>query len=191
MKTPIVLLKEDFTGYVDISSQMDYTKKIVPCVQSALDFNLRAELGDSFYYWFLSFFNADGTLKDDAPAAVTALFEGGNYEVKGINWVNPGLKVVLIYFSAMRIVRTLDMHITPNAIMFKTNEFSEHAPGGVKSFAANDMENKAIAELERVRTFIRTKKEDYPVYFSDGCGCDGPGPGRIRAKRFAVGGRNC
>lgn len=190
MATPLIINKSDFVGRVDLPANLSDIKKLNPHIQHAEDFDLRNLMGDRYFYHFISWFNTDGTLKTDAPDDVKNMFNGSVYEVDTVEWSNPGIKPVLVYFSAARLIKGIDLTVTPQSFATKTNEFSEQVSASRRNQQANEYENQAIAYWNQIRIYLGHNREDYPVYFVNHCGCGREERSQVRAKRFAIGGYN-
>lgn len=188
MSSPIIITKADFENQVELSVNLK-DQKLSPHIRHAMDFDLRELMGDRFYYYFLTWFNPDGTIKDGVPPNILNLYAGDNYEVDSVPYTNPGIKPVLVYFAAARLIKGIDAHITPNGYRDKVNEFSEQVGAGRKSFQANEYENQALSYWRQVETFMGYRKDMYPEYFVSACGF-GPERNNTRAKRVSVGGRD-
>lgn len=81
---------------------------------------------------------------------------------------------VLVYFAAARLVKSLDLHITPNGLMTKRNEYSDHVDTKAIAYKVTEYEQLALAYWGEAVTYLNDNKKEYPLYigFSNGCGCD-------------------
>lgn len=189
MPTPLIISKPDFMGRVELPNNMAI-EKYGQHILHAHDFDLCKLMGDKFYYYFMSNFETNGTIKSTAPQAIKDLYSGSTFTVDEIDYNNPGIKPVLIYFASARLIKGIGNHITPNNFAMKTNEFSEPVSNGTKTFQANEYENQAIAYWNKVLLFMNNDKTLFPQYFEDECRCS---TGRSKGKRpttIAVGGRD-
>jgi len=206
MALPIkIITKSDFTDIVEIANNI-IDKKLNPQIVNAQEFDLCELMGDDFYYYFMSWFDTDGTIKDNAPQPIIDLYNGSYYSLSvnaptggivddeddtfqfnasSVDRYNPGIKPVLVCYTAARLVRKVDAHITPNGYMDKTNEFSEHASGGRKAFDSNEYENQALAYWHKVLKFMEADKGLFPQYFTD-CGCN-TGNGKVKPRMIPIG----
>lgn len=187
METPLIITKADFEGRIDISSNLNESKKLKQHILHAQDFDLREVMTNKFYYFFMSFFEADGTIKDSAPDEIKALYSGGSYAIDGVDWLNPGIKPVVVYFAGARLIKGLDNHVTPNGFRTKVNEFSDEVPAARKNMQANEYENQALSYWSMVTTYLENNKTLYPQYFGDSCGCESRKPSS-RPRSYAVSG---
>lgn len=190
MAVPLLVNKSDFVGRVDLPANLSDVKKLNPNILHAQEFDLRSIMGDRYYYSFINNFNTDGAIKTDAPQAVKDIFNGSVYEVESIEWSNPGIKPVIIYFAAARLIKLIDLTITPQSFATKTNEFSEQVSSSRRNQQANEYENQAVAYWNQIKTYLSHNKEAYPTYFLNHCGCGRDERSQVRAKRVAIGGLN-
>lgn len=181
----LLINKTDFEGRIDLSINLDAAKKLNQHILHAQDFDLRKLMDDQFYYYFMSQFDQAGVIKEAAPEAIKTLFNGGDYDVSGVSWINPGIKPVLVYFAGARLIKGIDQHITPNGFRDKVNEFSEPVGSGRKAFQANEYENQALSYWGMIETYLDNNKTLYPQYFGNDCGCHTSS--RVRPRTIAVG----
>ena len=164
MATPLLITRADFNGRVELSGNM-HDAKINSRILEAEDFDLRELMGDAFYYSFLA---------SQASAPYTKLLAGGDYVIKDITYTFYGLKPVLVYFAASRIIKQLDMHFTPNGMMQKRNEFSDHIESKDLSYNSNQLKNQALAYWNMCEKYLEANRTDYPLWRPE-CGCDDGG----------------
>lgn len=191
--TPKIISTSDFTGRIVLPANLR-TDILNPYIIDAEDFDLCSLMGNSFFYDFMNkTFNSDGTVKTDAPQAYKDLYNGITYthtlsDNSEVEFTSPGVKPVLVYFAGARLVKGLDMHITPNAIMQKRNEFSDHSELKEKVFQATQYENQAIAYWNKCVIYLDTKngenKDTFPYWHS---GCCSDNRSGYRPKMQAVG----
>lgn len=164
----------DFAGRVDISSNLDATKKLNQHILHAQDFDLRGLMGDTFYYDFLTNQSLD---------KYQELINGGTYIKDNVTITFDGLKVVLVYFSAARLLPSLDNHITAHGLTSKKNEFSDHVDSKTMGRLITQYENLANAYWNKIEGFLLSDKTDYPLFRGNQCGDTS---GRKRAKIYGV-----
>lgn len=158
--TPIIT-KADFAPYVDVASSLQDVK-VNPRILEAQTFDLKPLLGRDMY---LDYF--------DNPTGYTVL--------------TPYLKPILVYFAAARLIQSLDLHITPNGVMQKRNEYSDHIDTKGIATQALLYKNQAIAYWNEANVFINDNKGDYPLYIGfEKCGVNSS-PGK-RPLIYGVGG---
>jgi len=189
MATPLIIVKADFVGRVELPNNMAAEKYNQHILHSE-DFDLCKLMGDKFYYYFMSNFEANGTIKVAAPQAIKDLYYGVDYTVDEITYSSPGVKPVLVYFAAARLIKAIGNHITPNSFATKINEFSEPVSNGAKTFQANEYENEAIAYWNKCLLYMSNNSDLFPQYYDGDCGCGTHNRNGKRATTLAVGGRS-
>lgn len=191
MALPIkIITKADFEDIIELPANMR-DEKLNPQIVKAQEFDLAKLMGEDFYYYFLSWFKEDGTLKTDAPQEIKDLYNGSTYTSNEISKNNPGIKPVIVCYTGARLVRKVDAHITPNGYMDKVNEFSEHVSGSRKAFDSNEYDNQALAYWHKVLRFMESDKNLFTQYFTDSCGCNSGGKGSVKPKMVSIGGNDC
>lgn len=186
MNTPLIIKASDFSGMVEIPSNLR-AEKLNPCILLAQDFDLSRLMGDRFYSYFISFFNTNGTIKEDAPDAIKSLYSGTEYTVEGITFSYAGIKPVIVFFAAAKLIGTIDLHITPNSFATKINEYSDQPSQGRRIFMQTSYENTALAYWEKAKGYLSNDRDLYPEYFLRHCGC-WVEDNNVRIKRVSVGG---
>lgn len=151
----LLISKADFAGRIPLPTNLDSATKLEQHILLAQDFDLRGLMGDKLYYDFL---------KKVADAPYADLLAGVEYQIDGITFNFEGLKPVLVYFAGARLVKELDIHITPNSIMAKRNEFSDPVELKEKIFRANQYENTAIAYWNMAKTYLDAKSADFEYW---------------------------
>lgn len=189
MATPLIITKSDFVGRVELPNNLG-NEKINQHILHSEDFDLCKLMGDRFYYYFMSNFEANGTIKVAAPQAIKDLYDGVEYTVEDITYSSPGIKPVLVYFAAARLIKKIGSHITPNSYSTKVNEFSEPVSNSTRVFDSNEYENEAIAYWNKNLLYMSNNRGLFPYFYENDCGC---GNGRTNGKRptmIPVGGRS-
>jgi hypothetical protein len=166
--TPKIISVSDFTGRITLPSNLR-TEILNPYIIDSEDFDLCELMGNTFFYDFMASFNSDGTQKTSASQAYKNLYLGVTYTHKDVNYVSPGVKPVLVYFAGARLVKGLDMHITPNGIMQKRNEFSDHSELKEKVFQSTQYENQAIAYWNKVVIYLDANKDSFQYWKTNCC----------------------
>lgn len=172
--TPLLINKSDFEGRIDLSVNLNEAKRLNQHILHAEDFDLRKLMGDRFYYYFIGQFQVVSgvvSLKPGASQQIQDLYNGSTFTVDTVDWTNPGVKPVLVYYAGARLIKGIDAHITPNGFRDKVNEFSEQVGSGRKAFQANEYENQALSYWSMIETFMANDKTLFPIYFDNGCGC--------------------
>lgn len=157
--TPLIVTKADFSNYIEISGNM-HTAKIDPRILQAQDFDLRELMGDKFYWSFMS---------NRGSAANVQLENGSVYFYGDTLYTFYGLKPVVVYYAASRIAKGLDMHFTPNGVMQKRNDFSDHMETKDIAWTAHQQINQGQAYWNMCRDYLDRNKERYPLWPSTCC----------------------
>jgi hypothetical protein len=185
----LIINKTDFVGRVELPSNLG-NEKINQHILHSQDFDLCKLMGDSFFYYFMSNFDSAGVIEPSAPQAIKDLYNGVSYNVNDIEYESAGVKPVLVYFSAARLIKAIGNHITPNGFAQKNNEFSEPVSNGTKVFQANEYENQAIAYWNKCLLYMSNNKDLFPQFYVNDCGCSNGRSAGKRPTTIAVGGRD-
>lgn len=172
MPTPLLISKADFAGRIDISANLDADKKLNPQILHAQDFDLRDLMGDKMYWSMVANYkagNAGNPIVQGFTAPWDKLFTGEAYINDGVSFDFEGLKPVIIYFAGARLIKELDMHITPNAIMAKRNEFSDPVELKEKAFRATQYQNAGLAYWNMAKGYLDVKSALFP-HWEIACG---------------------
>lgn len=187
MNNPLLIGPDDFKGRIDISKNLDPERKLNQHILHAQDFDLADLFKDNFYNQFIGYFDAAGVIDPLAPVSIKNLFNGGRYNVStGISAINPGVKIILVYFTGARLVRAIDNHITPNSFAAKLNDFSERISYTAKNSVATEYENLALAYWGKMQSFLNVNRNEYPLYFNNDCGCESSNRG-VRPHTRSIG----
>lgn len=157
----LLITKSDFAPYVDVATNLQDVK-LNPRILEAQTFDLKPLLGVDMYNDVF-----------DTPDAYTDFM--------------PYIKPVLVYFSAARLIKSLDLHITPNGIMTKRNEFSDHVDTKGIAYKATEYQNLAIAYWNEANTYLNEQGNTvYPLYIGfEKCR---ESRSDVRSKIFGIGG---
>jgi len=179
MAVTLLITKSDFAPYVDVASNLQDVK-LNPRILEAQTFDLQPLLGGALY---------NTAITDPTETAIAKLINGEAYQVDDITYSYVGLKPVLVYFSAARLIKSLDLHITPNGVMAKRNEFSDHVDVKAIAMKAVEYQNLAISYWNEANTYINAMgKGIYPLY--NGFKRCIEGRSDVRSKIFGIGGRD-
>lgn len=177
--TPIYLVtKADFAPYVDVAGNLS-DLKLNPRILEAQRFDLMPLLGEKFF---------TSIYVDNPQTDILDLIQGVSYIVDGITYTYEGLKPVIVYFAAARLVKTLDIHITPNGMMQKRNEYSDHLDTKAIAMKVTEYQNLALAYWQEADKFINAKGDNiYPDYINfSQCGNNSGG---YRPRIFGISGK--
>lgn len=158
----MIITRADFPNYIEIASSL-IDAKLNPRITEAENFDICGLMGNSFFFDMMQWVNPDGSLKADIPTPYKDLINGTTYNT---TYILPGIKPVDVYFSGARLIRSLDLHITPNSMAYKRNEFSDHADGKIIGMKATEYENLAIAYWNKCVLFIEfSGKDNFPLWY--------------------------
>lgn len=175
MQSPLLINRSDFDGRVDISANLS-DKKLNQHILHAQDFDLRDLMGDNFYFDMLAKFRTE---------PYKSLIEGRFYPKDGVQRNFEGLKAVIAYFTAAKLIFELDLTITPNGIYSKRNEYSDAIDDKTKLFRANQYKNMAISVFNMAKDYINENANLFQ-YWGLSCGGENQAP-KTRARFRSVG----
>jgi len=92
------------------------------------------------------------------------LLNGDIYELQGNVIDFDGIKVVMVYFAAARLIPNLDSHITAHGVMTKKNEFSDHSDAKEKARMASEYLNLAKAYWNKIEKFLINNPTGYELW---------------------------
>jgi hypothetical protein len=174
MAQPLLLIcKDDFTGYVDIARNLS-EEKLAPRILEAQNFDLKPQLGEALYQDMLKVIPLPDNYK----------------KLMGGDGFYQGLIPAMVYFTAARLVRRIDLHITPNAIMQKRNEFSDHVDYRDRNATATEFENIALAYLNEAVQYIKSKGPDIYPLWPEFAKCNTGDRVGYRPRIYGIGGRD-
>lgn len=160
----MLVTKTDFAPYVELPSNLP-DAKLNPKINEAETFDLCGLMGFDFYNAFIA---------DNSSQPYTDLLNGATY-TKTINGVDvpitfEGLKPVICLFAYSRLILVIDTHLTPNAVMNKRNDFSDHADEKQIGRQVTGYQNNALAYWQKCVNFIvNSGREDFPLWADFGC----------------------
>lgn len=149
----------DIKDFKPLSGNTDTSKKVDPFILEAQEFELRPILGDEFYLDLLDDFNASPSL-----TKYNDLFNGSRYTCGTIQYENPGLKSVLVYYSYARYLNNSNTNSTPFGMVEKLNSDSKSLSEKALSRLVSQAVSGAKAYEFRVVDFLRRNSEDFPLY---------------------------
>lgn len=182
----MLITKGDFEPYIDVAANLS-DKKLYPKIREAETFDICGLMGDEFYYDMMQWVNEDGSFKVDMPDGYRDLINGVTYDN---TIVLPGLKPVDVYFSGARLIRSLDLHITPNSMAYKLNEYSERAGPKAIGMKATEYENQAIGYWRKCVSFIDFSGKDIFPLWNGFASCGDSEVSHARQRIIGVKGRS-
>jgi hypothetical protein len=122
-------------------------------------------LGHALYYDFLSHFNEDGTLQDDAPQPYKDLLNGTEYlDDYGHIVLYEGLAPTMVYFTFARFIENDAVHYTATGPVIKRHENGDalSSPEVVK--LVQQQRSIANAYANDIEKFLWDNKADFPLW---------------------------
>lgn len=174
--TPLIITRSDFAGRVELSNNMA-DAKINNRILEAQDFDLKELMGAAFYYSFVG---------DVVSTPNQLLLNGGEYIVNDITYNFSGITPVLVYYATSRLIKNLDLHFTPNAVMQKRNEYSDHLESKDLTWRANQFVNQALEYWRQCSDFLDNNKADYTLWKPNNACCSDDQQGRVAPKIRSV-----
>lgn len=162
---PILLItKEDFAGYSELSTNIREDKKLNQHILNAQELDLKPLLGFAFFHDLLK--NKDSEKYQD-------LINGKEYRYSNIVDVNfLGLKPVLVYYSVARYTQVANVQATATGFTVKSNQYSEQPDFRMRAEMIREAESIAIGHWSNVQMFLDTHSTDFPLWKKSGCGSD-------------------
>lgn len=157
-----------FRNYEDISVNIK-PERLDVFIKKAQDLDLKPFLGHALYYDFISNFNDDGTIKDDAPQQYKDLLNGSEYLDKyGHIVLYEGLIPTLVYFTFARFIEADAVHYTATGPVIKHHDNGDPvAPKDIVKLV-QQQRSVANAHANEVEKFLWDNKADFPLWQYNG-----------------------
>jgi hypothetical protein len=165
---PILIDQNTFQRYEDISVNIK-PERVKVFVNKAQDLDLKPFLGYVLYYDFIKHFNADGTLKDDAPQNYKDLLNGAEYlDRDGHIVLYEGLLPTLLYFAFARFIEADAIRYTANGPVIKHHDNGDAVAPQHITKLVQQQRSVANAHANEVERFLWDHRSDFPLWrFSD------------------------
>jgi hypothetical protein len=153
-----------FQQYEDITVNIK-PERLKVFVKKAQELDLKPFLGHALYYDFLSHFNEDGTLQDDAPQPYKDLLNGTEYlDDYGHIVLYEGLAPTMVYFTFARFIENDAVHYTATGPVIKRHENGDalSSPEVVK--LVQQQRSIANAYANDIEKFLWDNKADFPLW---------------------------
>jgi hypothetical protein len=153
-----------FQQYEDITVNIK-PERLKVFIKKAQELDLKPFLGHALYYDFLSHFNEDGTLQDDAPQAYKDLLNGTEYlDDYGHIVLYEGLAPTMVYFTFARFIENDAVHYTATGPVIKRHENGDalSSPEVVK--LVQQQRSIANAYANDIEKFLWDNKADFPLW---------------------------
>lgn len=161
MATTLLITRSNFAGRVEIAANMQ-DAKINNRILEAQDFDLCGLMGSTFYWWFIG-------LSGGSTTPYTDLLNGKTYTINDVSYTFYGVAPVIVYYATSRLIKNLDLHLTPNAVMQKRNDFSDHIDPKDISWRSNQFVSQALDYWKMCEQFLDNNKDVYPLWRPDCC----------------------
>src|SRR5476651_1130323 len=153
-----------FQQYEDITVNIK-PERLKVFIKKAQELDLKPFLGHALYYDFLSHFNEDGTLQDDAPQPYKDLLNGTEYlDDYGHIVLYEGLAPTMVYFTFARFIENDAVHYTATGPVIKRHENGDalSSPEVVK--LVQQQRSIANAYANDIEKFLWDNKSDFPLW---------------------------
>lgn len=175
----LLITLNDFTGLVDISSNINADRRVNTHIKNAQKFDLGLMLGDALLYDFLKYIKSYRDALSADPAHVATpderkyldLLNGRVYSYKGNDIYFEGVKPAMVYYSHARILVNQNVHTTATNIAKKLNQYSDTAEEKEIIRLKTDAESVAWGYMNDVKNFLNTNKNLYPLWLRS-CHCE-------------------
>ncbi|SIQ70129.1 hypothetical protein SAMN05421821_103209 [Mucilaginibacter lappiensis] len=156
--------KTTFQQYEDITVNIK-PERLNVFIKKAQDLDLKPFLGHAFYYDFLTYFNEDGSLKDETPQHYKNLLNGAKYlDQYGHIILYEGLTPTLVYFTFARFIENDAIHYTPTGPVIKHHENGDPLSASAIVKLVQQQRSTANAHANEVEKFLWENKENFPLW---------------------------
>jgi len=155
--TTKLITLSDIQVHRSISQNVNLVKQLNPSILEAQEFYLRPFLGDEFYLALV----ADSL---NSFVVYGDLWNGSTYTCGGKQYINDGLKIMLVYYAYGTYLNNAQDIITPNGIVTKNNNDSTPTEASSVSRLYGQSISAAKFYEVRVAEYLSREKENYPLY---------------------------
>jgi len=150
--TALVTLS-DIQAIESISSNVNFSKKVLPHILDAQEFDVRPLVGEELWVEIAA-----------SPGDFTDLMSETTYTHGGHTYQHPGLKNVIVMYAVARYKAEINMHDTAHGLVVKNTDYSN--PVSDRAVARAEAKAKAGAEVywTRVRDYLCRKSSSYPLW---------------------------
>lgn len=153
-----------FQQYEDITVNIK-PERLKVFIKKAQELDLKPFLGHALYYDFLTHFNDDGTLNDDAPQAYKDLLNGTEYlDEYGHIVLYEGLAPTMVYFTFARFIENDAVHYTATGPVIKRHENGDALASPEIVKLVQQQRSIANAYANDIEKFLWDNKADFPLW---------------------------
>lgn len=153
-----------FQNYEDLSASIR-PERIRVFVKKAQELDLKPFLGYALYYDFIKYFNADGTLQEEAPQCYKDLLNGAEYLDKfGHVVLFEGLLPALVYFTFARFVEADAVQYTATGPVVKHHDNAEPLSSQDVAKLVQQHRSVANAHANEVEKFLWDHRDQFPLW---------------------------
>lgn len=143
----------------------------------AQDFDLRPLMGEALYYDMLNRSEEDPYVR---------LIKGDVYNYSGVEIDCKGLKPVIVYYAAARLVANMSNSISPTIFSQKRNEFSDPVSPSEINRTVTMYQSLALGYWQQSLDYIERHRQTYTL-FGRSCGDMGTPVKKSGAKIYGLG----
>lgn len=156
---PLLLTKDDFRDYRDITLNADDTR-INQSIREAQMDEMQQFLGDELYLAIMKAWT--GT---DFPAGPYAdLWNGVDYTYQGKQIRFHGLQPAIALYAYARMLDNIQLNVTRAGAVTFVNDESEATAQAQITTKVKSARSQALVYLARADKFLNAKRADYPEY---------------------------
>ncbi|SEP18979.1 hypothetical protein [Mucilaginibacter sp. OK283] len=153
-----------FQQYEDITVNIK-PERLKVFIKKAQELDLKPFLGHALYYDFLSHFNEDGTLQNDAPQPYKDLLNGSEYlDDYGHIVLYEGLAPTMVYFTFARFIENDAVHYTATGPVIKRHENGDALTSPEVVKLVQQQRSIANAYANDIEKFLWDNKADFPLW---------------------------
>lgn len=153
-----------FQQYEDITVNIK-PERLKVFIKKAQELDLKPFLGHALYYDFLTHFNEDGTLNEDAPQHYKDLLNGSEYlDQYGHIVLYEGLAPTMVYFTFARFIENDAVHYTATGPVIKRHENGDPLTSPEVVKLVQQQRSIANAYANDVEKFLWDNKADFLLW---------------------------
>lgn len=159
-----IINQTTFQRYEDLNPNIK-PERLNVFINKAQELDLKPFLGYALYNDFISHFNDDGTLKDDAPQHYIDLMNGTEYlDKRGYIVLYQGLGPVMVYFAFARFIEDDAVHYTSTGPVIKNRDNGTSLSTAEITKLVQQQRSIANAYANETERFLRDHKDLFPLW---------------------------